>query len=745
MDGFLPKGSKMKNCIFVIGLLVSGIACLESQGHAQALDPKKPPPVIGSSSGSGGSGSGGSAAGGSASSGAAGGAAGGGGAPGGGYDGYNDIDWDGPDEVAISPLAFEPVAVNGLIDLCKMTTRGIPASVRPQPRKYEDAIQIVEMEIEKRGTAGPNAGVVARLEATASTPHGIANLGRVAATAAIAGHLDFALAALLARLRAAPQDPTVLYNISSLLVQRRMPNEALAIIDYLKKSGKMPVTPFDYQPDASIDYLRGYALLMIGQLQDSIALLRKSFAADPTLTDASYALALAESTAGQDPRKALLQGMLRAYHGPLIYCGDKYQLDPLTTDEDQNVGPPADKIFDLSKGKDGVLPNLMHPGSGPQLIAMIEESRHKRQTLEDEVLTHSKKADDLYTRLSARLDKNAPDAADLTAQALVDMLDEANACLKPLQRMFEEKNRALEEMSTKVSEQINTMEPDFRALLETTDNDASRAIWRGMLQKSLGSRHGAIGMWDAAVRRHFKSWHRYATGLAGHLTDPEWREYADEKIRAAAAAEWLSLYMNVIGNYAAGIAAAPELYAPANVTPAATAVPPQELWRCDPAHRKASIEGKIISIKGDEWPRAKSGAFPDLGVSFKANCDKIAVEADAKLGVDMGPFKAALGGFIEVAVDRAGDITVYGGPKFNAETNPGPVALGGSVKDGMYITFDADGIKEVGGRIDLSNAASAGSLKGGLKGDDMTFPIWTAPPRPPKFDKQSGRTIWKNL
>jgi tetratricopeptide (TPR) repeat protein len=739
-----PSRRQLKSSRLLVAFIALAAVAVEPFLRAQTKDPppqqqdqQTPPPVIGGSGGSGGSGGGGA---------------------GGIYDGYTDIDWDGPggagggrggggggnDEIPISPLAFEPVAADGLIKLFRRATQGLAASVPSQPRKYEDAIESIEIAIEKRG---PNAAAVAELEKTAATPDGLTTLGHVAAAAALARHLNYALAATYAQHRASPKDATVLYNMASLLVQRKMPNEAIALLDRLATTGQQPETPFGYQPDASIDYLRGYALLMIGELQKSAVLLEGAFARDKTLTDASYALAVAQEALGQDPRKALLQGMLRAYHGPLMYCGDKYDEDPVETEEDQNIAPPADKIFDLSKGTDGVLPTLKHPGSGPELLAMVQElADDKGKALQDEVVKHSQKADDLYTALSARLRNDAPDPKDLTDQALVDMLDEANACLKPLQKMFEQKNRALDELGDNIQATTNAMVADYQARLTATGEDAN-TIMRGMITKALSSRRGPINQWETAVRVHFKSWHKYATGLAGHLTDPEWREYADEKIKAVEAGEWNALYVGVIANYTVGVGPSPELYAPDNVTAGPTQVPPQPLWRCDESHRKASVEIKAISVKGDEWPRAPKGAIPDLGVTFKANCDKIAVEVDGKYGIDGGIVKAGVGGFVEGSINRAGDITLYGGPKFGVEAGIGAQsAASGSLKGGVYFAFDQEwGLKEVGTKIDSSNSGVSGSAKASIKVFEKNFAIWTAPPRPPKFDPESGLKIWKNI
>jgi tetratricopeptide (TPR) repeat protein len=725
-----------------IGLLVCALIALEPIVLAGAPRPQQPPaqdppppPVVTGTGAGGGGGAGSGGPGGGSSGGGSGGSGGGSG----GYDGYADIDWDGPDDLPVTTLAFEPFDAEGTIDLFRTVTRGIASGVGARQITYNDAITDIAIEMERRSSTA----TITALKDMGNEADGADRLGTLAALSAVGGKLEQALAATLAQHWRTPRNPNVLFNLANLLLQRRMPNHALAMIEQLKKTGGKLGMLFGHNPDAAVDYVQGYANLMIGRLQESVMLLSRSFAADKTLTDASYALAVAQDALGGDPRKALLQGLLRPYYGPLMYCGDHYDVDPLESDEEDTIAPPVDKLFDLSQGTDGVLPTLVHPSSGPRLVAMVEEFAQKQQAIMDEVIQHRKKADQIHESLIARLGQPGPDATDVTDEAITSMLDEANVCLKPLQRMRLERNRALEEMEEAVQAQVKSMQGDYVSLLSVVDEPA-KAIHRNMITKALGGRRAAIQQYDRAVRVHFKSWNKYATGLAGRIVDSEWREYANEVIAAQAAAQWSSLYAGVISSYVSGVAPGKELYAPDNGQPVTAAVAATQLWRCSKQDQKTTIESKVISVKASDW--GAKAPIPDLGVTLKANCDKLTLEADAKVSASLGKLgSVGIGGFVETSVNRVGDITLFGGPKVSAEAGAGPVAVSSSVKDGVYVTFDDEGIKEIGTRISASGAGAQGSGKLTGKLGETDFVIWSGPPRPPKFDEKTGLTIWRNV
>jgi hypothetical protein len=156
------------------------------------------------------------------------------------------------------------------------------------------------------------------------------------------------------------------------------------------------------------------------------------------------------------------------------------------------------------------------------------------------------------------------------------------------------------------------------------------------------------------------------------------------------------------------------------------------------------MEAKLI--QKENLPTTPSGKHLPFSMAAKMNCDKFSLEGEGKLAeVDLGPMKAGVGGFIEGSVNRTnGDVTVYGGPKASGEFGP----FSGSFKDGAAITVDSNGNpKEIALQVDASASAGAGGIKGSLKrfsGEGTKFTIWSAPPRPPKFDRGTGLTIWGN-
>lgn len=704
--------------VIVLAMLFEPLALAQSQ---QGGNPQPPPIVV-----IGGSGSGGGAGGSGGGAGGAGGGSGGGGL----YDGYTDIRWNGPSVLPNAPLIFEPFPVNDLLDRFRAATAHLPGSVRKEDLTYDQALFNINGLIPR-----PGLEMIEQLKAESRTAAIAGNhIDNYAVAAGMASRLDTMLALTLARHAATPQDPTHLLNLAGLLTQRGLVNEAVAMLDRLRASASTPEMAFGFKPAAAIGYLDGYTSLLRGELQKAQSLLRASFSADRSIADASLALSAAVQAMGGDGRKEFIEGFLQAYGGgEFMYCGDKWAEDPLTTDEEQHVGPPADQLFDLSKGIDGVLPQLTHPGSGQRLAVMLEELPEKQQAIQTEILAHDARATAIHGKLSARMQVPNPEFSDLTNQSLMDLINDANACLKPLHRMKEQVDEVAEDMSETIQGSAELIMPQLMKAGEIEDSERRRAVARQLVADGMGHRVAAIQGWDAAVRIRFKSWHKYATALAQHMSDPDWQEYAKETILVAAKTEWAGLYVGVVANYGAYLPAATQLYGP-DTPPPVPSVVPSPFPLCNPQTQKGSVEIDHVKVPAQVLPVPR----PQIGVSMEFNCDKIAVEMDGMVGIGHDDIaRIAAGGFAEASKNRGGDVTVFGGPKI-----AGSIAgQTGSVKDGVYVTFDSDGIKEVGTRIEA--AQRAGVLK--LQTFEKGFVIWAAPPRPPRFDPQTGMSIWRSV
>jgi hypothetical protein len=92
---------------------------------------------------------------------------------------------------------------------------------------------------------------------------------------------------------------------------------------------------------------------------------------------------------------------------------------------------------------------------------------------------------------------------------------------------------------------------------------------------------------------------------------------------------------------------------------------------------------------------------------------------------------------MQVSKSRSGEVTLFGGPKATASAG----GVRGIFQDGIYLTTDSRGLKEIGGRVSASQ--QAGGLK--LQADEMDFVIWKAPPRQETFNPKYGLTVWQNI
>jgi tetratricopeptide (TPR) repeat protein len=651
------------------------------------------------------------------------------------YDGYDDIDWDGPDVMSRTTLDFAPISVKNEIRKFRRVTSGIASSIPSRPLNYAAALASIKSKF-----GGNLALALEQLKSRTAGANQSAGLEPLGLSAVAKGSLSYNLGVQLVRHEADPNNPTILYNLASSLTQAGMPNEAIALLERINAVKTKPDVAFGFVPSAALDYLHGYSLLMTGRLSEAQVLLRAALAADENLTDANYALAIAEQQIGGDVRKPLLKGLWRLHSTkPPMYLGDDWEKDPLTDDVDQLVAIPADALFDLSKGTDGVLPRLPHPASGEQLLKMVLDMPVEAQKIKDEVVGYAQAADKAYQALSRRLDREGPDAQDLVSQALCDILEETNATLKPLQHMRVQKNTRLNAIEEAQDRSIQAVQGKLISLnTEEMSVEARKALARSIVSEAMGIRRPTINAYDTAVRQHFRAWHKYASGLAGLMTDEKWHEYADLRIRAMAAAQWYELYATIVGSYAASMPVSPEIYLPDAALPKPPALEPKEVWHCDPSSQKGSVEAKLLDVKDIK-------GLPGFGLTAKMNCDKATLEAEAKVGIDLtqlaGLGGVSAGGFVETSVNRKGDITIYGGPKASMDVGP----LSASMKDGLYVTVDDQGIKEVGTKVTITGSAGAGGVKGSVKAGEETFTIWAAPPRPEKFSRKSGLTIWGNV
>jgi hypothetical protein len=649
-----------------------------------------------------------------------------------------EIDWDGPDVVTRSILDYPCFDVDAELGKFEIATEGIAAKFPATRVSYDQAMAAVR----KLFASGEANTVITQLRARGSTPEATAGLDRLGVVAGVTSHPSLLFSAVFARHEADPTDPSALFNLAGALTSAGMPNEAIALLDKIAASGRQPDVAFGFKPAAAMDYLRGYASLMTGRLPEARTLLSRAYGADKTLTDASYALAITEKALGGDPRKAMLDGFLPGISPTLMYCGDQFEADPRVSRQDQEAGPEADDLLDLSKGTYGVLPQLRHPNSGEALVRMSEEMPIKAQAIQEEALDYDRRATAVYmSRIAPRFNQTPPPLQDVANQALFDLINETRASLKALQRMKADREKRAEEMMEAQERSIEQLTPKLQQLTEMGDRltEPYKALARDIVATGLSRRRVTTNAWDTAIRRHFRNWHKYATGLAGHMTDDAWREYADLSIKAARATAWHTLYTGMIANYFAYLPAARQIYEPDAPLPIAP-FQNDQLWRCSPLAQKTSFEQEFIRMR----PGGRGASFgPAYTLKGSIDCDKVGLELGAELvQAELGPIKGGAGGFLEGQFHRTGDTTIYAGAK--AEGQLGPMRA--ELKDGAAVTFDDEwNLKELALRIDPGLDLQGGPAK--LKAFDgpEKITIWAAPPRAPKFDPKTRLLNYRNI
>jgi hypothetical protein len=692
----------------------------------QQQPPQQPTVVIGGSAGSGGTGgSGGS------------GGSGGGGAGGGGglaplYDGYGDIDWNGPDEVIRSPLIFQPFDVPSALEVFRSVTNGLAGSVTPQPMTYDDAIAHTQALF----SAPDAARTLDELRRAAGSVGGAAMVAEYGVAAGMTGKIETLLATELALMQAQPGNPIHAFNVSALLAQRGMPNEAKAILDRLGASHPTPQLAFGLSPGTAMNLGKGYVDLVLGELNNAQSLLSRAFNADRSIAEASLALAVTQDAMGANPRKAFLEGFLLAYGGgPFMYCGEHYEDDPLNTEEEENVGPPTDEIFDLSRGVDGVLPRIPHPVNGPQLLTMAEGLGGVQAQLQAEVLAHDKKATDIHTRLMVRLASSTPKSTDMADQALTDMINGSDICLTPLQKMRKQLETASEAADEMLDQENEQLRPRFAEMAQLGDDRQKVApLARQIVRTAMAARLAPISHWEQAIRIHHKSWHKYVTGLAAQISDPEWREYADESIRGHKAVAALELHVGIVAKYMVYLPISREIYAPEPV-PGDQPIADTQMTLCTPQAQKGSVEVQVLDI-----PLGTAPVHPKIGVSVEASCDKLGIEMDAQVGVGLpGLTFVGAGPFLE-ASGKTGELTVIGGVKASG----GVVGASASAKKGVFMTMDRKGLTSLGIRTDATQRVGGGvGLKLQTYGSDIL--IIPAPKRPSRLDPAHALAMWPTV
>ena len=581
-----------------------------------------------------------------------------------------------------------------------------PAPSKGGPPSLKSAIAKAQARLNKAGGA---AGVKAFKQSGASK--NAENAETAASEALLAGEPGGALEALLAAHRLQPKEPAHLVNAAAVMAATGMPREALALLKAADKLEPRRSTPLGINVQAIALNAKGYALIQLGRFDEALPYLRAAVKLDPFFSEAKTNLGIALLC------KKSGEGVRFARAGQYRFLGDA-----VIGEGGDPFKPPTDQIerLDLSGGKQATIPQFKLPRD-PDEAALNRDEYIARQ---QEFLSRSQ---DRHNRIGELLGQqtplnNASERRYLDLAGAIGTVDTRPDVAAVKKRLLDRQT----EIGEYEAEFFDFLpgKPWFTWQRESQDacsnnppegyDQCYHREYFSRCRAPLQSAHGHwLGLMNAQLTDFAELQRLYypiATGIAGNISDPGRQEveslqiddYVDGQFNT-----WISTYAGFWANLVRLTVCYEDPSNPVPPGPAKVETPHAE--PCSDFLRGVKFAFKI----GKD---AKLGLPFDL--SIEVNCEKISVEASGKVaGGDLG----WIGAFGEVSYAPAtGKVTVFGGPKAAGKI-PG-TSIGGSIKDGIYVTVGPDGVDDVGFRV--SPTAQVGldsfSVKGG-KGLDFSF------------------------
>lgn len=611
----------------------------------------------------------------------------------------------------LADLKVLPDSDELFLDLAGFDKRECPAPNRRGVPSLKAALKKARAKLDKAGGAQGR-----RLFKASSASRSADGAEDAAGRAIAAGQPGGALQALLAAHRMEPKEPAHLVNAAGIMASTGMPREALALLraaDGLEPRRR--ATPYGINTQAVALNARGYALLQLGRYADAEPYLRAAVKLDPYFSEAKTNLGIALLCKGDDT------GLRFARAGQYRFLGDA-----VVEGEDPTKPPPPEsqiEVLDLSGGTQPIIPQFKLPKSvddaavlRDQYVALQQEflgrSQQRNQRISDLIAQQpalNSLSEQRYLDLKGVL-VGIPFRSDVAAlrQALLDRQseigrweDETFEGFLPNSR-FPTWQREAQEACKDAPDQPQCEKREYFARCRAPITSA-HGHWLGLMDAQLRD-------YAALVRLYYP----LATGVVANISDPS-RHEADslgiDDLVDSQFNTWISTYTGFWANLVRLTQCWEDPAAPG---PPGSAMP-------DTPHSEPCSE----FLRGVKfaWKVEKDS---ELGIPFdfsiEVNCEKINVEVSGRVA---GSKDNWIGAFGEVSyMPATGKVTIFGGPKASGKI-PG-TSIGGSIKDGLYVTISNEGVTDAGFRV--SPTVQAGldqfSIKGGKSLDFSFAPVF---------------------
>jgi tetratricopeptide (TPR) repeat protein len=252
--------------------------------------------------------------------------------------------------------------------------------------------------------------------------------GEVAAGALVMKRVTAALAALLRAQELAPKNPAHLINLAGITSRVGLPRHTLALLDAADKLGTPPKV-FGLDGHAVSLTNRGHALIQLKRFPEAETALREAVRRAPELAEARENLAHALYQQNNDRKKEEARETMRFARwrkaqppsteapaqspstsanpvpatpsSPAKPAEDERGLSDADFNSQRHGRPPAEAVFNLSRGKSGGLPTIKSPRTiqdGHELYPKLLKFEHELHARESAIVGRINELDTLLRR-----------------------------------------------------------------------------------------------------------------------------------------------------------------------------------------------------------------------------------------------------------------------------------------------------------------------------------------------------------
>ncbi|MDX1480645.1 MAG: hypothetical protein R3315_03160 [Woeseiaceae bacterium] len=631
-------------------------------------------------------------------------------------------------------------------------------TVPPQPMSFTAAIESV-------GRAVGVTGNAAHLDELARHPE-LQTPEQLAANAAaelVQGNPALALANLWVAHRRWPDDGNILFDMAGLLASVGLVNQSQAIVSELIRRKAKPVMPVGIDPAAAIDYLRAFNSMRTGDYATAARLLRPVVEEEPALAEAALALALVEHAQDGEPAGPYIRGFYRralelpAVKGDVVTGGaapgsggPDVAVEVVQLDEDE-VGLPAIRFIDLSRGRPGNLPDTPIPSNPHDAIEYYNAFPDLSHSFSSSV----EAANDRRQKLDDAWRQTVPPGPLLERyEEILRIRSVANAPVAELRMLIRQQEQAGADLAAADAYHAERFMVEFETIMRRyRDSDETKACpdIRNLVERTQADLRKHVVAVDAATRRVHRLWHQYATALGQMVGNPGLRTYLAADIALANEVEYYGLLQNALGatiysphyEYCLAVeAAALELEALVQV----------EVAQCDQQNKESrsyklfgfkleqSCEGPVfgfeqefggVNVKAearfdqDGWIKEHAFGAGARGVSGEVTVDKEGNFSEAKVGAEVqDAFGVAPVNKAELTYNRNGDTTIYLGKKSSLELDVSKANLPLPSTKVSMSTEEGSGFVVRNGRVvsaftkrSTENAFEVGGVGGGTRSE----------------------------